>query len=654
MISNGVPTSDIGRISIAVTANQTSYVYALITNGAGDMKGFYCSTDSGASYSLRASTPNILGYDASFSGNNQAYYDMGLSVSSVNYNYILANGVISYLSKDGGVTWVQANKDCLDATLQMHWDIHYMEWVPGSSTNAFAANDGGVYRTTNTSGCWTSLNQNNISVNQIYGFGMSATDPEIMISGHQDGATLVWTDGSYNNTLGGDGMQGFVDRTNNKVMYGELYLGGLCRSSDGGVNWTYLANNTGLAGLSGGWNTPWSQDPASANTIWVGYDQVYKSTSQGNSWTQVGAIPGSGSMVDVKVAPSNTKVVYAARYSELYVTQDGGTTWTNSTAGLPSLAITRVAICETNPLKAWVTFSGYTAGEKIYQTIDGGATWTNISTGLPNIPCNVVQYVPGSRFNEIYVGCDIGVYHKNDSLSSWVADYSGLAYAPVSDIHIYKPGNEIRVSTFGRGLWKASLATDTIGTLTIQTPDVFPVVDAGADKTITLPVNYTILSGWAYETNGSVQAISWTQISGPSSALIVSPYSLTCEMDNLVAGTYRFVLTATDGQGTNGRDTVNVTVNKATATNGSSSAVSTLTLYPVPASDQVVVNYPIITGGVLAVFDEKGRMVLTRQLEAGSVTASFSVKSLSAGAYFVRIIDTNNGDSYKLKMVVTH
>jgi photosystem II stability/assembly factor-like uncharacterized protein len=511
------------------------------------MKGFYRSVDSGATYTLRASTPNILGYDTSFSGNNQAYYDMGLSVCSTNYNYILANGVISYISKDGGKTWAQANKDCVDTTLQMHWDIHYMEWMPGGHLNAFAATDGGVYKTTNTAGCWTAMNQNNISVNQIYGFGMSATDPEIMISGHQDGATLVWTDGSYNNVLGGDGFQAFVDRTNSRTMYGELYLGGFCRSTDGGVNWTWLADNTGLVGLDGGWNTPWCQDPVTANTIWGGYDQVYKSTNQGNTWAQVGTIPGSGSMIDVKVAPSNTQYVYAARWNEIYVTKNGGSTWTNITSGLPSLAITRIAICETNPLKAWVTFSGYTAGQKIYQTTNGGTSWTNISTGLPNIPCNVVQYVPGSTSNEIYVGCDIGVYYKNDSLSSWVANYSGLAYAPVSDIHIYKPSNQIRVSTFGRGIWAASLTTTTVAATTATAASMAPVSVVTENKMSVYP--NPVNNMFMVVVPGSIKSVKLYDASGKVADMPSFESTGFVTLRHAVSpGIYSLVVTISDGR----------------------------------------------------------------------------------------------------------
>jgi photosystem II stability/assembly factor-like uncharacterized protein len=477
VVAGGTPTSDVGRQSIDVSPANPNYVYLFSAKANGDFKGLYRSEDSGQNFTLRSvsTTSNILGYSAEYGSGNQTGYDMAFSVCKADANIMVASGVRNWRSTDGGVNWVVATKDCQNANLEMHWDIHYLEFLPGSTTVAFAANDGGVYKTTNQGTCWSAINHNNIAVNQIYGFGVATDNPEIMISGHQDGATLVHTNGSYRAVLGGDGFQAFVDRTNSQVMYGELYFGGFSRSTNGGVNWTWLADNPGLAGLDGAWNTPWCQDPITANTIWAGYDQILRSTDRGNNWTQVGTLPGSGKMKALCVAPSSNQTVYAARPRELYITKNNGGTWTNITAGLPNLEITRVAVSEKDPLMAWVTFSGYTDNQKVYQTINGGTSWTNISTGLPNLPTNCVQYVPGSTTNEIYVGCDVGVYYKNSTTSTWTPYFEGLAYAPVSDIEIYTKGKEIRISTYGRGIWKSPLYVPNVTSVESEAGAAAPV-----------------------------------------------------------------------------------------------------------------------------------------------------------------------------------
>lgn len=464
VVAGGTPTSDVGRHSLDVSPNKPNNVYLFVAKGNGDFKALYVSEDSGLNFTQKSTsnTANILGYSGTYGSGNQTGYDMAFAVSPANANVMIASGVRNWRSSDGGATWVEATKDCITSSLEMHWDIHYLEFMPGSSTVAFAANDGGVYKTVNTGTCWTAINQNNISVNQIYGFGVATDNPEIMISGHQDGATLVHTNGTYRSALGGDGFQAFVDRTNNKVMYGELYFGGFSRSTNGGVNWTWLADNPGLANLDGAWDTPWCQDPIAANTLWTGYDQILRSTDRGDNWSQVGTLPGSGKMRALCVAPSNNQTVYAARPRELYITKNNGGAWTNITSGLPNLEITHIAVSEKDPLRAWVTVSGYTANQKVYETKNGGSSWTSISAGLPNLPTNCINYVPGSTSNEIYVGCDVGVYYKNDNLSAWVSYFDGMPYAPVSDIEIYTKGKEIRVSTFGRGIWKAPLYVPSV------------------------------------------------------------------------------------------------------------------------------------------------------------------------------------------------
>ncbi|MBC7389879.1 MAG: T9SS type A sorting domain-containing protein [Opitutaceae bacterium] len=467
VVNGGTPTADLGRMSLDVTPANPNYVYLLAAKGNGDFKGLYRSDDSGVNFTLRSdvNTPNVLGYSATYGSGNQTGYDMAFSANKVNAELLVGAGVRNWKSIDGGITWTVATQDCQTASLELHWDIHYLEFMPGSTTTAFAACDGGVYRTVNTGSCWSAINQNNISVNQIYGFGVASDNPEIMISGHQDGATVVHTNGTYRSALGGDGFQAFVDRTNSKILYGELYFGGFSRSINGGLNWTWLADNPGLVNLDGAWNTPWCQDPIDANSLWTGYDQVLKSTDKGDNWTQVGALPGNGKMRDVKVAPSDNKVVYVARPRELYITRNNGTLWTNITAGLPVLEITCIAIGEKDPLHAWVTCSGYAANQKVYETFNGGTSWASISAGLPNLPVNCIQYVPGSSNNEIYIGCDVGVYYKNSTINTWVPYFEGLAYTPVFDIEIYSKGKEIRVATHGRGIWKAPLYVPTVTAL---------------------------------------------------------------------------------------------------------------------------------------------------------------------------------------------
>jgi Secretion system C-terminal sorting domain len=89
-----------------------------------------------------------------------------------------------------------------------------------------------------------------------------------------------------------------------------------------------------------------------------------------------------------------------------------------------------------------------------------------------------------------------------------------------------------------------------------------PAVSAGATQTIVLPSNSITLTGTAAAKNGAtISNTSWTESSGPNSAAIKTPTSLSTAITGLVAGVYIFKLTATDNKGLSGSSTLTVNVN---------------------------------------------------------------------------------------------
>jgi hypothetical protein len=111
---------------------------------------------------------------------------------------------------------------------------------------------------------------------------------------------------------------------------------------------------------------------------------------------------------------------------------------------------------------------------------------------------------------------------------------------------------------------QGATATDNV-TVTVNsgTTNQPPTVNAGTDKTITLPTNSVSLTGTASDPNGSVASYLWTKVSG-FGGYISSPNSATTNITNLTAGSYVFSLQATDNQGATATDNVTVTVNSAT------------------------------------------------------------------------------------------
>ena len=98
--------------------------------------------------------------------------------------------------------------------------------------------------------------------------------------------------------------------------------------------------------------------------------------------------------------------------------------------------------------------------------------------------------------------------------------------------------------------------------ITVNKP---PVVNAGSDRTITLP-NVATLTGSATDDGlpnpPGALTYTWNQVSGPGPVSFVDPHSASTTASFSVVGTYTLSLTAGDGA-LSGSDTVVITVKHA-------------------------------------------------------------------------------------------
>ncbi len=109
---------------------------------------------------------------------------------------------------------------------------------------------------------------------------------------------------------------------------------------------------------------------------------------------------------------------------------------------------------------------------------------------------------------------------------------------------------------------KGATATATVKVTVVAAAPQPPIANAGADQTITLPVNSVTINGSASSaSSGSIVSYAWTETSGPSAVSLSNTVSNV--LNNLQAGVYVFTLTVTDNNGATGTDAVTITVNAA-------------------------------------------------------------------------------------------
>lgn len=524
------------RTELAVTADDPSVVYALISNSSNALYGIYKSTDGGASFTLTYNDVNMLGWNCDGSGSGgQGWYDLAIASDPYNADVVFIGGVNTWRSQDGGYTWSINNHwsgTCGGSATNVHADKHFLAYQPGTSI-LFECNDGGVYKTINNGSNWNHLGSGLVT-SQAYRIGVAQTVDNDVIIGLQDNGTKSLIYGSWDDVIGGDGMDCMIDWSNELVQYGELYYGNIKRTTNHWNSYTTISN--GISG-NAAWVTPMIQDLNEPNTIYVGYQDIWKSTNRGNSWTKISTWNGS-TLRSLAISKSNSDYIYAATRTTLY--RFDGLSWSNITNSLPtgSARITFISVKADDPSTAWVSMSGFNS-LGVYQTTDGGTTWTNISEGLPELPVNcVIQNRLSADEVELYAGTDVGVYMKSGD-EDWVPFFNGLPNVVVTELEIYydeedEENSRIRAATYGRGVWESDLfGIEGAPIANFEANNLIPTVDDTVTFT-DLSSNSPDTWEWEFSPN-SVTFIEGTSSSSQNPIVMfdeIGSYTVTLTVEN--------------------------------------------------------------------------------------------------------------------------
>ncbi|OIQ30689.1 MAG: hypothetical protein BM564_00285 [Bacteroidetes bacterium MedPE-SWsnd-G2] len=452
-----------GPKMIGVSIADPEIIYVLEAQG-GLFGGLHKSLDGGMTFEkLDHGSNNYFGYSSNADDTSgQAPRDMDIAIDPTDINEVHIAGVNTWKSSNGGASftissqWTPNNANSQNIGY-CHADVDILIF---NDNKLFVGSDGGIF-VANTpdflnSNYYTDLTQG-LGIRQFYKIGISQSDPVVVTGGSQDNGTSIMDgSGDWTDWLGADGMETFVDKTNTSTIYGMVQFGGMYKSTNSGA---YSYGIGSPDGKSGNWVTPFEQDPTAVNTIYVGYDEVYKSTNGGNGWTSISQNFG-GNLNHLKIANSNSSVMYAAIGGSLYKTTNGGiTNWTQINTGI-SGSINSIAIHPNDPNKVAVAT---TSADKVYVSSNGGLTWLPYTYDLPNFSAlAVVWHDNGS--NGLYVGMNYGVYYTDDNnTNTWLEFSNNLPNVIINELEINTVNNKIYAATYGRGLWSSDLYSTTLG-----------------------------------------------------------------------------------------------------------------------------------------------------------------------------------------------
>jgi hypothetical protein len=170
----------------------------------------------------------------------------------------------------------------------------------------------------------------------------------------------------------------------------------------------------------------------------------------------------------------------------------------------------------------------------VYRSVDGGGHWTNISGNLPNAPANGLVVDPNDA-NTVYVAMDVGVYVTTQvgtcaSANCWSVYGAGLPNSPATGL-VAAAGmatgdgrtGELRVATYGRGVWEIPLltaayaaapamtlsaASETFAAQAVGTASAAQTITVTNSGTAALTVSQIVTAGDFTETDNCVGTVA--------------------------------------------------------------------------------------------------------------------------------------------------
>jgi len=215
---------------------------------------------------------------------------------------------------------------------------------------------------------------------------------------------------------------------------------------------------------------PFVLDPNQSDRILAGGLSLWRTNdaktpntpSSGPSWESIKdpiGTPGT-EISALAVALGDSETIWAGHANGALFRTSNGTagspTWEPVSSGSfpPQRYCTRITIDRTQKDVVFVAFGGYTRGN-LWATRDGGTTWTDLSATLPTAPVGAVTVHP-LHAEFVYAGTEVGLFASQDGGTTWSPTNEGPTNCPVDDL--FWMGQTLISVTHGRGMYQIDLS----------------------------------------------------------------------------------------------------------------------------------------------------------------------------------------------------
>ena len=456
LVSKGLPATGRGRLGLAVAPHtRGERLYAVMD------QGFYRSDDGGATWSKSTQDPRILG---------NAYFSR-IFVDTKNPDLLYIAQTSLYRSTDGGHTFTAF------VGAPSGDDFHVLWIDPSNPSRMLLGVDQGAILSVDTGKSWSTWY--NQPTGQFYHITTDNQFPYRTYAAQQDSGTQSVPSRSDNGEItehDDTSVGGFEfcniapDPLHPNWIYSGGWFGSVVRydSRTGQIATVFeKGSKYRAAGMP-----PLFFSPHDAHTLYMGTQYVMKTTDEGKTWDAIspdltewknpdGTKPAPGSprppaIEALAISPIDAGEMWASTTNRLVqLSRDGGAHWQKVTPpGIDKpLDILYVEPSHFDAAKAFLTVgtSRQAVPPQILRTRDYGVTWQSIVNGLPADESVLVVREDPVRKGLLYAGTLSTVYLSLDDGDHWHPLTLNLPAASVTDIAVH--GDDLAISTYGRGLW---------------------------------------------------------------------------------------------------------------------------------------------------------------------------------------------------------
>ena len=439
-----------GKIMIAHQKFNPDRIYAILSDQFKTI-GFIRTIDGFKTF-FQHSIPDISSY--------QGWYTRGLAVNEENSANILAGGVDLFSDEKG---FGNQFKRLYASDTKVHVDFHDIVKNPIKPNSVYFCTDGGIFRSDDFGKTFYDCN-GGLYTTQFYAGDFEDLENGRILGGLQDNQTAYRNgSGSWKKVASGDGGPCYFHPTDPNIQYYSAQNFNIFKSENAGNTWKEIIRPSANSSFI----SPFIMHPQNGDLLYGATDRVLFSSNQGDGWSESTALLDGNFIHVMNVHPTDPEHIIYAGISKsenrlkLYSSKNRGVYFDEIGETLPNRYVTDIEFMPSQDQTIAISLDGY-LNDHVYLSKDGGVSWSNPGKGLPDLPVHCILIHPESP-KVIYAGNDLGLFVTMDEGLNWFnATDSTMDAVPVYDLKLIKNENKIGIFTHGRGVFTTNLIQPSI------------------------------------------------------------------------------------------------------------------------------------------------------------------------------------------------